>query len=190
MGLIAEPMQALRDASRVGCAPRSEKLQAAMNPDAMLQQVLEVLEANRHRPKAVRTFEAVLRLLDRGRDHLKVWENLGDLVQSNAALADLAMSFFVLSGVAHLEVATLTAANLTDTQADSTNITFLLNLIQADRNRTFLRNDWSKVSSLWLPRVFSFKRSRTLCCGSRNDGTGNSRIWTSAISTFLPTGRQ
>jgi hypothetical protein len=116
-----------------------------MNPDAMLQQVLEVLEANRQRPKAVRTFEAVLRLLDRGRDHLKVWENLRDLVHSDAALADLAISFFVLSGVAHLEVATLTAANLTDTQGDSTNITFLLNLIQADRKKTFLRHDWLKA---------------------------------------------
>jgi hypothetical protein len=78
----------------------------------------------------------------RGRDHLAAWQSIGDLLHSDVALVDLAPWFFMLTAVAHIEAATLHAAKLTDRQANALSITYLLNVIEQDSRRAYLRDDW------------------------------------------------
>lgn len=113
-----------------------------MNPDDVIRQVSAFLAASGQRPRPIRVLEALLRLIDRGRDHLRAWDALRSVVYTHTALVDLATSFFILGGVAHIEAATLHATKLTDRQADSANFTYLLNLIEESRNKEFLRDDW------------------------------------------------
>src|SRR5438094_44443 len=119
-----------------------------MNVDELLQQTERFREWERQRPKPVRILDRILEIVDRGRDHLKIWESIGTLVREDPALVDLATLFFMLSGLAHLEAATLHAAKLVETQRDSINITYLLNEIEAARNKKFLRPTFSVVNSV------------------------------------------
>jgi hypothetical protein len=116
-----------------------------MNVDELIRQVSEFLQANARRPRAVRVYEAVLRLVDHGEDHLKVWSAVGEVVRTEPGLAELASTFFLLSGVAHIEAAALAAAKLFDSHPDSANVTYLLNTIESDRNKQYLAADWPKV---------------------------------------------
>lgn len=119
-----------------------------MNLDTLPQHISEFCEQNRQRPRAVRIFEAVSGIVDRGRDHLRAWESLRNVVQTKTALADLAPSFFILTGIAHIEAATLHASKLTDKQPDSANVTYLLNTIEADRRQSFVRDAWPKIKGV------------------------------------------
>jgi hypothetical protein len=116
-----------------------------MNVDALIRQVEDFMRANAQRPRAVRVYEAVLRLVDRGEDHLKVWSNIGEVVRRETGLAELATTFFLLSGVAHVEAAALEAAKLFDSHPDSANLAYLLNTLEADRKKKYLSADWPKV---------------------------------------------
>jgi hypothetical protein len=119
-----------------------------MNVDELLQRIESFREWQTQRPKPVRILDTILEIVDRGRDHLKIWESMGTLVREDPTLVDLATLFFTLSGVAHLEAATLHAAKLVETQRDSINITYLLNEIEAARNQAFLRPTFSIVNSV------------------------------------------
>jgi hypothetical protein len=119
-----------------------------MNVDELLQQIETFLESQRQRPKPVRILDAIMGIVDRGRDHLKIWESIGTLVREDPSLVDLAALFFILSGVAHLEAATLHAAKLVEARRDSINITYLFNEIEAARSQEFLRPTFSVVSAV------------------------------------------
>lgn len=135
-----------------------------MNRDDVIRQVSSFLEASRQRPRPIRVFDALLREIDRGRDHLRAWDALRDVVYTHTALADLATSFFILGGVAHIEAATLHATKLTDRQPDSANFTYLLNLIDDSKNKPFLREDWllSGKDALVLARARLRQIDRTV----------------------------
>lgn len=119
-----------------------------MNPDRLLQQISDFFAIQRQRPRSVRVFEALCRLVDRGRDHLQAWGELHRLVQTDPALVELTGSFFLLTGIAHLEAATLHAAKLTEKQNDSANVTYLLNTIQAERNKLIGPGAWPTIKAI------------------------------------------
>jgi|GEM_PF-4955521 len=116
-----------------------------MNIERLLQQISEFFAIQQQRPRAVRIFEALCRLADRGRDHLQAWGKLHRLVQTDTALVELTGSFFLLTAIAHIEAATLHAAKLTEKQDDSANVTYLLNTIQDERNKLFATSVWPTV---------------------------------------------
>ena len=116
-----------------------------MNVDELLQQIEAFLEWKRQRPKPVRVLDAILEIVHRGRDHLLIWESIGTLIREDPTLVDLAALFFILSGVAHLDAATLHAAKLVETQQDSINVTYLLNEIEGARRQEFLVETFSSV---------------------------------------------
>lgn len=116
-----------------------------MDTDDLLRQLAQHLEASRRRPRSVRVLDAVLGNVDRGRDHLRAWEDTGKLVHAEPGLAALAESFIMLTAVAHIETATLYAAKLVDTQPDSASVNYLLNVIEDDRRKPFLRTTWPAV---------------------------------------------
>jgi hypothetical protein len=116
-----------------------------VNPDEILRQLSEMFEASRAKPRIVRIFAGILRLLDRGEDHMRVWKSVRDIVHKDTSLVELATSFFMLTGVAHVEAAALNAAKLTDRHPDSANVTYLLNTIEADRTELVLREDWPRA---------------------------------------------
>jgi len=119
-----------------------------MDPDRLLQQISEFFAIQQQRPRAVRIFEALCGLIDRGRDHLQAGGNLRRLVQTDTGLVELAGSFFLFTGIAHIEAATLHAAKLTEKQDDSANVTYLLNTIHAERNKLFARSSWPTVKAV------------------------------------------
>jgi hypothetical protein len=100
------------------------------------------LKATVSQARPTRVLASVLQVADRGRDHLRAWESVRSVVDADTWLADLAMPFFVLTAVAHVEAAAMHAAKLTDTQPDSISVDYLLNVIEADRASIVLRNDW------------------------------------------------
>lgn len=119
-----------------------------MKVDEMLEQIEAFLEWRRKRPKSVRVLDAILEITSRGRDHLKIWESLRALAHDDPALIDVATMFFIMTGLAHLEAATLHAAKLVETQSDSVNVTYLLNEIEAARNQDFLKDTFPNVRSV------------------------------------------
>src|SRR3954465_1683711 len=118
-----------------------------MNEDDILQLLAEMREAESQRPRTIRIFDAVMRNVDRGRDHLRIWEDTRKVVHRHVSLTDLAPSFFVLTGIAHLDAATLHAAKLFDRQSDSVNIAYLLNTIEADRHQPLFQKDWPTLKN-------------------------------------------
>ena len=104
-----------------------------------------ILENDGTKARPVRVFESVLGIVDRGRDHLRVWEATRGIIESDTWLADLAMPFFVLTAIAHVEAAAMYAAKLADTYGDSVNVGYLLNIIEADKKQALRSNEWPRV---------------------------------------------
>jgi hypothetical protein len=98
--------------------------------------------------KPARVLASVLQIADCGRDHLRAWASLKNVVDVDTWLADLAMPFFVLTAVAHLEAAAMHAAKLTDTQRDSISVDYLLEIIEGERNGSVLRDDWPRLKEV------------------------------------------
>jgi hypothetical protein len=106
------------------------------------QEVADSSEAKRRRPRVVRVLEALLRISDLGKDHLRAWQNLHAVATADTGLMEVASSFFLLTSIAHLEAAALNAAKLTDRHTDSANVAYLLHLLEADRNDPSVSPDW------------------------------------------------
>jgi hypothetical protein len=121
-----------------------------MDYDELTKQLDALREAQRLRPRPVRVCEAVQGMVDRGRQHLRAWENVRLLVQGDdASLAELAASFFLLTAIAHLEAAALYAAKVTDRHRDSISVIYLLNVLSEDGPSLF-HADWREINRIVL----------------------------------------
>lgn len=104
-------------------------------------------EADNAEARPVRVLASVLQIAGRGRDHLRAWESIRSVVDADTWLADLAMPFFVLTAIAHVEAAAMHAAKLTDKQGDSISVNYLFHVIEAERNGS-LRDDWPLLKNI------------------------------------------
>jgi hypothetical protein len=116
--------------------------------DDLSRRLAVIRDADGRRPRAVRVLEAVLGVVDRGREHLRAWESVYAVVHGDSSLADLAAPFFLSTSVAHIETAALHAAKLIDTHGDSINANYLLNVIVEDRRDEALLGDWPHLKNV------------------------------------------
>jgi hypothetical protein len=119
-----------------------------MSKEDQVRDVEMIINTDGEDAKSVRVCAAVLKLVDRGRDHLRAWESIKSIVDSDVWLADLAMPFFAVTAVAHVEAAAINAAKLTDTHGDSINVSYLFNIIESERHHVLLRNDWPRLKDV------------------------------------------
>ena len=97
------------------------------------------------RPRLEKTLDELNKIASQGLDHLNAWEEIYKAIHSDDVdLVDLAPWYFFLTGIAHLEIATLQAAKLTENHGDSVNLEYLLNLL-TDRCQANFPSNWREV---------------------------------------------
>lgn len=100
------------------------------------------------RPRLEKIMDELDRLASRGQDHLNAWREIYQALHNNDRdLIDVAFWFFLITALAHIQMATLQAAKLVENSSESVNLHYFLNFLDSECRNDFPDN-WDEVKSL------------------------------------------